>query len=288
MERDLRAVSVNIVAIVLGAAVYAVGLNYFILPNRLMEGGITGIALLLNYAFDIRPSVTTLLINLPLFIMGFRALGKLGMAYTVLGTVSLSASLWVMETAVGQGWIIPFYSENDLLLAALYAGVTLGVGLGIVFRFGGTTGGIDIVARMFHKFRGWSMGRIILTIDAAILLASLIYLPKEKILYTLISVYISTKVIDFIQEGAYAAKAFTIVSERAGDIARAVTEQMERGVTLFPARGAYSNQSREVLYCVVSRQEVHKLKTLVRNIDPRAFMVISDCHDVLGEGFRPE
>ncbi|WP_276674471.1 YitT family protein, partial [Caldibacillus debilis] len=157
-----------------------------------------------------------------------------------------------------------------------------------VFRFGGTTGGIDIVARIFNKIGGWSLGQIILVIDAAILLSGLIYLPKEKILYTLVSVFISTQVIDFIQEGAYAAKAFTIISERAGDIARAVTVEMERGVTLFPSRGAYSNREREVLYCVVSRQEVHKLKTLVRKIDPSAFMVISDVHDVLGEGFRAE
>lgn len=288
MERDTRAVIVNVAAIVFGAAVYAFGLHYFIVPNQLMEGGITGIALLLNYAFGLRPSVMTLAINLPLFIIGYRMLGKVGMAYTVLGTVSLSASLWVMETAIGQGWITPFHSEQDLLLAALYAGVTLGAGLGIVFRFGGTTGGVDIVARIFNKVGGWSMGQVILAIDAVILLTSLIYLPKEKILYTLVSVFISTQVIDFIQEGAYAAKAFTIVSEQADEIAETVTREMERGVTLFPARGAYSNRDRNVVYCVVSRQEVRKLKTLVRKIDPRAFMVISDVHDVLGEGFRPE
>lgn len=288
MERDIRQTVINLLAILAGTAVYAFGLHFFIVPNRLMEGGVTGIALLLNYAAGIRPSVMTLVINLPLFVLGYRILGKTGMAYTVFGTVSLSFFLWMMETAIGMGLFVPFHSEHDLLLAALYAGLTLGAGLGIVFRFGGTTGGIDIVARILNKKGGWSMGQIILAIDAAILLSSLVYLPVEKILYTLVSVFISTKTIDFIQEGAYAAKAFTIVSENAGAIADAVISEMERGVTLFPARGAWSNRDLNVIYCVVNRQEMRKLKTLVRKIDPRAFMVISDVHDVLGEGFRPE
>src|SRR5690606_6670914 len=249
MELDRRAVFTNAAAILFGTAVYAFGLNYFIVPNQLMEGGITGIALLVNYAFGVRPSVMTVLINLPLFIAGWRVLGRRGMAYTIFGTASLSAFLWVMETAVARGWLAPFHAGQDLMLAALYAGVTLGAGLGIVFRFGGTTGGIDIVARILNKIGGWSLGQIILAIDAAILLASLIYLPKEKILYTLVSVFISTQVIDFIQEGAYAAKAFTIISERAGDIAKAINVEMGRGVTVFPSRGAYSNRTREALYC---------------------------------------
>lgn len=288
MERDMRHLLGNVVTILFGSAVYAFGLHMFIVPNQLMEGGITGIALILNYAFGLRPSVMTLLINLPLFVLGYRVLGKKGMAYTLLGTLSLSGFLWVMETIIDRGLISPFRSEGDLLLAALYAGLTLGAGLGIVFRAGGTTGGVDIVARLFNKSRGWSMGQIILVIDGIILLTSLIYLPMEKILYTLISVFIATKTIDFIQEGAYAAKAFTVISEQAGPIADAVTRQLDRGVTVFPARGAYSNREREVLYCVVYRHEVRKLKTLVRKIDSSAFMVISDVHDVLGEGFRPE
>ena len=284
----LRATIGNLIPIMLGTAIYAFGLHYFIIPNQLMEGGVTGVALLLNYSLELPPSVTTLALNIPLFILGWRVVGRSAMAYTIFGTVSLSAFLWVMELSMKHDLIVPFDAEGDYLLAVLYAGVTLGIGLGVVFRFGGTTGGVDIIARILNKHRGWSMGQVILGFDAIILSASLLYIPKEKVLYTLVMVFVAAKVIDFIQEGAYAAKAFTIISEEAEKIARQVTIDLDRGVTLFPAKGAYSQQAKQVVYCVVSRQELRKLKTLVRRIDPRAFMVISDVHDVLGEGFRPE
>ena len=284
----VRTLLTNLIPILLGTAIYAFGLQYFIIPNRLMEGGVTGVALLLNYALEWRPSITTLILNIPLFLIGWRFIGRSAMAYTIFGTLSLSFFLWVMEQVIDAGWLVPFQSNEDLLLAALYAGVTLGAGLGFVFRFGGTTGGIDIVARILNKLGGWSMGQIILVFDAIILSASLFYISKERILYTLVTVFIAARVIDFIQEGAYAAKAFTIISDHAEEIASKVTVELERGVTLFPAKGVYSQQSKQVLYCVVNRQELRKLKTLVRQIDPRAFMVISEVHDVLGEGFRPE
>lgn len=289
MKALLRSIPfVNLVPIMLGAAVYAFGLHYFIIPNQLMEGGVTGVALLLNYAFGLRVSVTTLALNIPLFILGWKLIGKRGMAYTIFGTVALSFFLWLMELAIAYDLVVPFHAHGDLLLAVLYAGVTLGLGLGLVFRFGGTTGGVDILARILNKFSGWSMGQVILAFDAIILSASLFYIPKEKVLYTLVCVFIASKIIDFIQEGAYAAKAFTIISDQAEMIARQVTQEMDRGVTLFPAKGAYSQQDKQVVYCVVNRQETRKLKTLVRRMDPRAFMIISDVHDVLGEGFRPE
>jgi uncharacterized membrane-anchored protein YitT (DUF2179 family) len=284
----IRSIWNTIIPIALGTAIYAFGLHYFIIPNRLMEGGLTGIALLLNYSLNLPPSLTSLLLNIPLFIIGWRLIGRATMIYTVVGTVLLSFFLWMMELAIELKWIIPFYSEEDYLLAALYAGVTLGSGLGIVFRFGGTTGGVDIIARIINKHTGSSIGQVILIFDVLVLTASLFYISKEKVLYTLVAVFISTRVIDFIQEGAYAAKAFTIISDDAEHIARVVTMELERGVTLFPAKGAYSNQNKQVVYCIVNRQETRKLKTLVRRIDPRAFMVISDVHDVLGEGFRPE
>ncbi|WP_123040776.1 YitT family protein [Cohnella candidum] len=272
----------------LGTALYAFGLQYFILPNLLMEGGVTGISVLLQYAADIPVSISTLVINLPLFILGWRQLGRDAMILTIGGTVLLSLFLWVMERAVEKGWIVPFTTEHDFILVVLYAGLTLGAGLGLVFRAGGTTGGVDIIARILHRLRGWSMGQIILTLDVVILGTSLIFIPKEKVLYTLVSVFISSKIIDFIQEGAYAAKAFTIICEEPEKLAEAITDELERGVTLMPAVGAYSKAAKTVVYCVVSRFEIRKLKSLVRLHDKRAFIVISDVHDVLGEGFREE
>jgi uncharacterized membrane-anchored protein YitT (DUF2179 family) len=278
----------SVIPVMLGAAIYAFGLHYFVIPNELMEGGLTGIALLLNYSLGLPPSWTTLAMNIPLFVWGWRAFGGRGMILTILGTVSLSFFLWVMERMIRSGWIEPLHSNPDYILAALYAGLTIGAGLGIVFRFGGTTGGSDIIARLANKKKGLAMGRVILWFDVIVIGLSLFYIPKEKVLYTLVTVFIASRIIDFINEGAYAAKAFTIMSKFPDRISSRISEELDRGVTLIQARGAYSQSSTEVVYCVVYRQEERRLKTLVHEIDPGAFIIISDVHNVLGEGFRTQ
>jgi uncharacterized membrane-anchored protein YitT (DUF2179 family) len=272
--------------ITLGTAIYAFGLHYFIIPNELMEGGLTGIALLFNYSLDFPVSVTTLVLNAPLFFLGWKTIGKTAMIHTVFGTLMLAFFLRLMEIAIHRNWVVPFQADNDFFLATLYAGVTLGSGLGIVFRFGGTTGGTDIVARLLNKTKGWSMGQIILVIDVLVIGSSLLYIPKEKVLYTLVAVFVASKTIDFITEGSYAAIAFTIMSDKGEELAQAITREMDRGVTLFLAKGAYSQADKKVVYSVVSRQETRKLRMIVKEVDPRAFIIMSDVHDVLGEGFR--
>ncbi|GIP53420.1 MULTISPECIES: YitT family protein [Paenibacillus] len=276
----------TILPILLGTAVYAFGLLYFIIPNQLMEGGVTGITILLKYAFGISPSLSNLVINIPLFFLGWKILGGRQIIYTGIGIGSLSFFLWIFEKMIDSGWIETF--ETDYILASLYAGVTLGAGLGIVFRFGGTTGGSDIIARILGRKYGFSMGQVILTIDIIIIGLSLFYVAKENILYTLVAVFIASKVIDFIQEGAYAAKALTIISDHAPQIADIVTRDMDRGVTLIPAIGAYSKQAKHMAYCVVSRQEIRRLTAIAKSVDPRAFIIISDVHDVHGEGFKED
>jgi uncharacterized membrane-anchored protein YitT (DUF2179 family) len=272
--------------IALGTAIYAFGLHYFVISNELMEGGITGIALLLNYALHLPPSVTTLMLNIPLFYIGWRALGKESMVYTIFGTFSLSFFLWLMELFIHKGWIVPFSTKQDYILATLYAGVTLGTGLGIVFRYGGTTGGSDIVARLVYQWKGWSVGQVLLLFDAAVIGTSLLYIPKEKVLYTLVAVFITSRLIDYITEGAHSANAFMIVTDHAAELADKITKEMDRGVTLFAAKGAYSKQAKEVVYCVIYRHEMGRMKDIVRSVDPRAFMIINEVQDVLGEGFR--
>lgn len=277
-----------IIPIIVGTAIYAFGLLFFIIPNQLMEGGVTGITVLLNYAFNIPPSLSTLMLNIPLFLVGLKILGGRQSIYTGLGIISLTFFLWLIEKWIDQGWITPFHTEHDYILASLYAGVTLGTGLGIVFRFGGTTGGSDIIARILNRKLGYSMGQVILALDIIIIGASLLYIPLEKILYTLVAVFITSKVIDFIQEGAYSAKACTIISDTAPDIANRLTHELERGVTLIPAIGAYSQQSKYIAYCVVSRQEIRRLNEITKSVDPRAFIIINDVNDVHGEGFKEE
>lgn len=276
----------SLLAIVLGTAIYAFGLHYFVISNKLMEGGITGISLLLNYVFNIPPSLSTLVLNIPLFYLGWKIFGKEAMYYTVFGTISLSFFLWIMELMIKKAWIIPFTTTQDYFLATLYAGVTLGTGLGIVFRYGGTTGGSDILARIGNKMKGWSVGQVILIIDVLVIGSSLLYIPKEKVLYSLVAVFVASKLIDYVTEGAYAAKAFTIITEHPGTLAKQITMELDRGVTLFPAKGAFSGEEKEVIYCVVYRHETRLLRELVKSIDPSAFIIIDDVHDVLGKGFR--
>lgn len=276
----------SVIPIIIGTAIYAFGLLYFIIPNHLMEGGVTGITILLKYAFSISPSVSNLLINIPLYLLGWKILGGRQMILTGVGICSLSFFLWLFERILSQGWIDML--ETDYILAALYAGVTLGAGLGIVFRFGGTTGGSDIIARILGRKFGFRMGQVILSIDVIIIGLSLFYVRKENILYTLVAVFIASKMIDFIQEGAYAAKAFMIISDHAEAIADIITKELGRGVTLIPAKGAYSKQDKPMAYCVVSRQEIRRLQGIAKSVDPRAFIIISDVRDVHGEGFREE
>jgi uncharacterized membrane-anchored protein YitT (DUF2179 family) len=275
-----------LVPVAAGAAVYAFGLHYFVLPNTLMEGGVTGIGVLLYYIFGWPLSATTLLLNVPLFLAGWRLLGRQSMAMTLYGTLCLIVALWLMERAVDAGFIVPLAGRGDLILPALYAGVTLGVGLGVVFRFGATTGGMDIAARILVRRYGWSMGRTILGIDAAVIGASLFFVPVERVLYTLVVVFITSRVVDFVQEGAYAGKAFTIITEHGDAIAEAVTKKLDRSATILPAKGGYSGASKQVVYCIVGRSEARALRELVHAIDPKAFFAISDAHDVVGEGFR--
>lgn len=264
--------------IVLGSAILAFGINYFNIANQLVEGGFTGITLLLKYLFNLEPALINLLLNIPLFFIGYKVLGRNVFYYTILGTVSLSIFLWVF-----RGWGL--YLEDDLLLAALYAGVSAGVGLGIVFRFGGTTGGVDIIARLAQKYFGWSMGKTMFLFDFTIITLSLIYLDYKVAMYTIVAVFVGARVIDFVLEGAYAAKAIFIISDEASAIADKILKEMERGATLLQGRGGFTAEEKNVLYCVISRSELIRLKNIVQTVDPYAFITVHDVRDVLGEGF---
>ncbi|WP_048601873.1 YitT family protein [Rubeoparvulum massiliense] len=268
----------NILGIMLGTAIFSFGINTFNIANNLSEGGFTGIALLLKYIFNINPAITNLALNIPLFIIGYRQLGKSTMIYTIIGTLFVSLFLWIFE---GIAYPMP----DHLILAALYAGVFVGIGLGIVFRFGGTTGGSDIVARIVNKHKGISMGKVLLMFDIFVIALSTIYLDLTYAMYTMVAIYTGTRVIDFVLEGASLAKATMIISEQAPAISSTITQRMGRGTTLLKGRGGYTGSEKEVLYCVVPRGELILLRNLVHEVDPYAFIVVSDAREVFGEGF---
>ncbi|MCG0313979.1 MAG: YitT family protein [Calditerricola sp.] len=277
-ERAVRIRLKNLLAITVGCAIFSFGLNYFTIANGLAEGGFTGITLLANYIFGFDPGLVNLLLNVPLFFIGWKVLGRTSMIYTIYGVVAVSVFLWVFKD-----FRQPLH--GDLLLAALYAGVTLGLGLGLIFRYGGTTGGVDILARLAQKYLGWTMGRTMFLFDLFVIGASAYYIGREKAMYTLVAVFVATRVIDFVQEAAYSAKAALIVSDATADIARRILHEMDRGATLLKGKGGYTGTERDVLYVVVSRNEVQRLKALVHQVDPYAFVSIQDVRDVHGKGF---
>ncbi|MFI8576869.1 YitT family protein [Rossellomorea aquimaris] len=271
----------NILFILLGSAIFAFGLVHFNIQNKLAEGGFTGITLILYFLFDIDPSYSNLALNIPLFFLGWKLLGKKAFYYTVLGTVSLSVFLWIF-----QRYQMTINLEGDLFLAALFAGVFIGVGLGIIFRYGGTTGGVDIIARLAHKYIGWSMGKTMFMFDAVVIGASLItYLEYREAMYTLVAVFVAARVIDFMQGGAYSARGAMIISDSHEEIASVINEKMDRGVTVLRGHGSFTKQNREVLYCVVGKNEIVRLKNIITSVDPHAFVSVTVVHDVLGEGF---
>lgn len=271
----------NSLFILLGAAIFAFGIVHFNMQNNLAEGGFTGITLLLYFLFGFDPAITNLALNIPLFLIGWRLLGRQTFLYTVIGTVAVSIFL-----SIFQRYMIHMPLRHDMTLAALFAGVFIGVGLGIIFRYGGTTGGVDIIARLVHKYKGISMGKTMFAFDAAVItLSLLLYLSYREAMYTLVAVFIAARVIDFLQEGGYAAKGATIISEKSEEIANRILTEMERGVTVLKGRGSYTKRDRDVLYCVVAKNELPRLKSVIMSVDPHAFVAVTDVHDVLGEGF---
>lgn len=271
----------NIIFIIIGTAIMSFGLVYFNMENNLADGGFTGITLILYFVFNINPAYSNLVLNIPIFIIGWKVLGKNAFIYTIIGTIAVSIFLWIFQRFP----LIYLPLQDDLTLAALFAGVFIGVGLGIVFRFGGTTGGVDIIARLGYKYIGWSMGKTMFIFDAAVITTSLIYLNYREAMYTLVAVFIAAKVIDFMQQGAYSGKAAMIISERTIDIASNILREMDRGATILKGKGSYTGSDREVLYCVVARNEVVRLKNIIARVDPHAFVTLGDVQDVMGEGF---
>lgn len=271
----------NIIGILVGAAIFSFGFVHFNMQNHLGEGGFSGITLILYFVLNWDPALMNLLLNIPLFLIGYKILGQRAFIYTVIGTVAVSIFIKLF-----QHYEVQLNLQDDMLLVGLFAGVFVGIGLGIVFRFGGTTGGVDILARLAQKYFGWSMGKTMFAFDFVIILISwATFLDARSMMYTLVAVYVGGRVIDLVQDGAYAAKGALIISPQADEIAALITSKMERGVTVMSGHGYYSKEQKDVLYCVVGRREVVRLKSIIHAIDPHAFVSILDVRDVAGEGF---
>ncbi len=266
------------IQIILGSFIGALGLSMFLVPNKLAAGGVSGIAVVLHHLFKMPVGWTMLALNVPLFLTAVALLGKNVGIKTLIGGL-----LFSVFTEITAGFPVP---TQDLILSTVYGGIVLGVGLGTVFRARASTGGTDLASMILHHFvPSISVGQGILIIDFFVIILSGLAFNWELAMYAWISLFISSKVIDLIQEGFNFAKAVYIVSDKAEEVSDKILTEMDRGVTLFSAKGGYSRQDKNVLLCVITRFEVSKLKSVVHETDPRAFVIIHDVHEVLGEGF---
>ena len=270
--------------LIAGTALMAVGAEGFFEHADLVAGGITGIGIMLDEWTSARFGVhiplwfVNIVGNLPLFLIAWKLKGRAFVGRSALTAVLFSLMLFV------EGFF-PLYS-SDPLLAAVYGGAALGVGLGLVLSADSTTGGVELAATLLNmKFRSISVSKFIFILDAAIILAGIGLFGVELGLYAILAVYITDQFIDWVIEGTNYAKAAWIISDKNEVIAAALLSELRRGVTAFPATGKYTGEGREVLFCVFSQKEVHFAKSIIMNIDRNAFFLLTDVREVLGKGF---
>ncbi len=279
----------DILAIIFGAGIFSFGIYFLVIPFHFYEGGATGITLITYYLFKIPVSLMNLLINIPLFVLAWKLLGKKSLYLSLLGTFSVSAWMALFEAMPLSHRYHHFIFEafkGDILLACIASGVVLGLGLGIIFNAGGTTGGTDILARIFNKYTSLTMGKLMLIVDAIVLVTVVVVFQDVRTaMYTLFFILIDTLVIDLIGEGGFAGKGFLIVTAKPKEIAKKVSDDLGRGITFIRGMGYYSRKDLDIVYCVVSRNEMKQMKDIVNQIDPFAFITISEAHEILGEGF---
>jgi len=268
--------------ILLGALVQALAMRLFLIPAQLVSGGISGAAQIINYFSDWPIGLMVFLGNVPMFILGWRYLGGARFALrTALSVTAFSLFTDLLVLFIPAGGV-----TDDLVLDCLYGGLLLGVGLGIVYRGRGTSGGSDILGRILNHRLGISISQAYLITDTIVVLAGGFAFDWEKALYGMVVIYVSGLAAEMISEGSAIFRTAIIITAQPREVSRRIMESLERGVTLLSGTGAYTGTEREVLYCVITRSEVNQLKELVREVDASAFIVIGQAHEVLGEGFR--
>ena len=270
----------------LGIAITAWGLNAFLIPNRLAAGGVSGLATVFYYLFQDRFGVEVpvglqmLAMNGVLLAIGVRKKGWRYGAKTVYGMVAMSLAVDLLAP------FTPHLAAHDQLLAVLYGGAVTGIGMGLVFKARGNTGGTDIIAQLLVEKVNLGIGQLMLAADAVVTLVAAVVLGPDLALYGAVAVFVMGSVIDVVQEGLSVDKAAFIICDEPGRVADAVLHQLGRGATGLMARGLYSAEPREMVFTVVSRREIDSLKALVLAVDPNAFLIIADVREVLGEGFK--
>lgn len=275
MQRKLMDYS----ALIIGSLIFALGINYFAIPNMLSEGGVIGITIITYYLFEWSPGLVSFILNLVLIAVGYKFFSRKTIIYTLVTIVFMSIFLELTKSWGEQ-------LGSDTLLAALFAGVFVGTGLGIIFRVGGTSGGATTLARLMQQLLGWSVGKSMLVIDITVIALSVFVIGKEKAMYTLVAVYIGAKIIDKIVDGADDRKAVMIISKHQENIRQELLNTMGRGVTILEGRGGYTLEAQPILYIIINQTEVVQLRRILERVDEDAYVTINNVQEIFKRGFK--
>ena len=280
---DITILKINFIEIletILGAFIMAIAVSLFLLPNELSSGGFSGIATILYYLFNFPVGTTIIVLNVPLFIFATLKIGKRFLLKSLLGTLSLSVFIDILEK------LTPI--TNDKILACVYGGILTGLGTALILRAHSSTGGSDLAGNIIKEYKPMARtGNLIMIIDAAIVILNVIFLKKVEIaLYSAITIYIMGKVIDIIFEGIYFTKLVFIISDKSEEISKIIVNNIKRGVTGVYGKGIYTEENKLVLMCAIGRRELAELKSYIKEIDPNAFLIITNSREVLGTGFK--
>lgn len=279
LKVSLKREITRMIGVLAGTTILALGLVLFLIPNKIAPGGVSGLATVIFHLTGFSVGLVMLAINIPLFILGIKRLGFVFGLRTLVATIYLSVAVDVL-----QKYLAPI--TQDPLLASLYGGIIMGVGLGLAINNGGTTGGTDLAAVLLHKYLKFSIGTTLLILDTIVIAFAGIFFNLELAMYSALALYVSTKVLDLMQEGWHYARAAYIISDKPQEIAQAIMAKLDRGTTGFYGKGMYSGEEKTILYVICSRAEISQLKDLISVLDPNAFIVIGEATEVLGEGFR--
>lgn len=266
--------------IAIGAAIYAFGFVIFKMPNHIAESGMAGVTLILHNLFGINPTISGYLINLPLIMMGAKLVGKKAMVYTVYGTFMLYLFIWVFQRS---GIVIDL--QGDYFVITILAGLTAGIGGGLVFRNSGTIGGSDIIARVLEEKMGIPLGQGLLGIDVLVMLLSLTYVSIPQMMYALVASFIYSQVVSLVENGGYSVRELIVITHYPDEVAKEIMQVLGRGVTYLQGSGAYSGREKRVLYVVLNPNEVKEAKRLVTAIDENAFLSISTVDEIVSPEF---
>ncbi len=264
--------------VLVGAFLVALAFNVFLLPNEIASGGVAGVSTITKALFDWEPSLVQWAFNIPLFITGIVILGKNFGAKSLVGTIILPFYVFLTSD-------VPPATEEPLL-AAIFGGMIVGIGIGIVFRGKASTGGMDLAAQILHKYTTLPLGICLALIDGLIVLTATFVFSVEQGLYAIIGLFITSRTIDFVQVGLNTSKNVMVITNQPEQVRRILLNDIDRGVTIFNGSGGYTDEDRKVLMCVVQQSEFSKTTRAVKSIDPQAFVIAMNATEVLGEGFK--